>query len=169
MSAADLVAVLRAVAVVPIVWAIVADQHVIALGVFTVAAASDALDGVLARRSDSSGPRGALIDPLADKILVLGTLLALTATGSGWPVTVVTLLAVLREGTVALLRVRAYARGLALPADRLAKVKTAAQMIGVALIIVGERPWPVAGATLVGLAFILSLATLPRYFAAGRS
>ena len=99
MSAADLVAVLRAVAVVPIVWAIVADQRLIALGVFTVAAASDALDGVLARRSDSSGPRGALIDPLADKILVLGTLLALTATGSGWPVTVVTLLAVLREGS----------------------------------------------------------------------
>jgi hypothetical protein len=37
-------------------------------------------------------------------------------------------------------------------------------MIGVAMIIVGERPWPVAGATLVGLALLLSLVTLPRYF-----
>ena len=49
-------------------------------------------------------------------------------------------------------------------AERLAKAKTAAQMIGVALIIVGERPWPVAGATLVGVALLLGLATLPRYF-----
>jgi len=120
---------------------------------------------VLARRSGGASARGALIDPLADKILVLGTLLALTVTGSGWPVTVVTVLTALREGAVAVLRVRALGQGVALPADRMAKVKTAAQMIGVALIIVGERPWPVAGATLVGLSFVLSLVTLPHYFA----
>ena len=169
MSAADLVAVLRAIAVIPIVWAIAADEHLIALGVFVLAAASDALDGVLARRSGTSGPRGALLDPLADKLLVLGTLGALSAVGIGWPVTVVTVATALREGIVALLRVRAFARGIALPADRLAKLKTAAQMIGVTLIIVGERPWPVAGATLVGLAFLLSLVTLPRYVAMRRS
>lgn len=165
MSAADVLAVLRALAVVPIVWAIGADQPFIALGLFVLAAASDALDGVLARRSGSSSPRGALLDPLADKVLVLGTLGALVTVGSGWPVTVVTACTALREGIVALLRIRAFARGVALPADRLAKVKTATQMVGVALIIVGERPWPVAGATLVGLALLLSLATLPRYFA----
>ena len=165
MSAADLLAVLRAIAVVPIVWAIAADQRLVALAVFALAAGSDALDGMIARRSGTSGPRGALLDPLADKVLVLGTLLALTATGTGWPVTVVTILTTVREGIVALLRVRAFARGVALPADRLAKAKTAGQMIGTALIIVGERPWPVAGATLVGLAFVLSLVNLPRYFA----
>ena len=166
MSAADLVAVVRALAVVPIVWAVAADQHLIALALFMLAAASDAVDGVIARRSGTSGPRGALLDPLADKLLVLGTLVALTAAGSGWPVSLVTAATTVREGIVALLRVRAFRRGVALPADRLAKVKTAAQMIGVALIIVGERPWPVAGAALVGLAFLLSLVTLPRYLAA---
>ena len=169
MTAADIVAILRAMAIIPIVWAIAAGQHLIALGVFALAAASDALDGVLARRSGTSGPRGALIDPLADKVLVLGTLGALTAIGSGWPVTLVTAATALREGIVAIQRVRAFARGIALPADRLAKVKTTAQMIGVALIIVGERPWPVAGAALVGLAFLLSLVTLPRYLATRRS
>jgi CDP-diacylglycerol--glycerol-3-phosphate 3-phosphatidyltransferase len=166
MSAADVVAVVRAIAVVPIMWAIAADQKAIALGLFVIAALSDALDGVLARQSGHIGPRGALLDPLADKILVVGSLLALTAVGTGWPVTVVTILTALREGVVVPLRVRAFARGLAFPADRLAKVKTAAQMMGVALIIVGERPWPVLGATLVGLALILGLFTLPRYFAA---
>jgi len=165
VSAADVVAIVRAVAVIPIVWAIAADQHVIAFGLFALAAASDAVDGMLARRAGNTSPRGALLDPLADKVLVLGTLAALTAVGTGWPVTVVTALTALREGIVALLRLRAFARGVALPADSLAKVKTAAQMIGVALIIVGERPWPVAGATLIGLALLLGLATLPRYFA----
>ena len=164
MSAADLVAVLRAVAVVPIAWAIATDQRLIALGLFVLAGLSDALDGWLARRDGSAGPRGALLDPLADKILVIGTLAALSAVGTGWPVTVVTVLTALREGVVTVFRVRAYARGVALPAERIAKLKTAAQMIGVCLIIVGERPWPVVGATLVGLAFLLSLIVLPRYF-----
>jgi CDP-diacylglycerol--glycerol-3-phosphate 3-phosphatidyltransferase len=164
VSAADLIAVLRAVAVIPIAWAIAADQRPIALGLFVLAAASDALDGWLARRSGNVGPRGALIDPLADKILVIGTLGALSAVGTGWPVTVVTALTTLREGVVAVFRVRAFARGVALPADRIAKLKTAAQMIGVALIIVGERPWPVLGATLVGVALLLGLFVLPRYF-----
>lgn len=166
MSAADLVAILRAIAVVPIGWAIAADQRFLALGLFVLAAMSDALDGWLARRSGTSGPRGALLDPLADKILVVGTLGALGAVGTGWPVTVVTVLTALREGVVAVFRVRAYARGVALPAERISKLKTAAQMIGVCLIIVGERPWPVVGATLVGVAFLLSLFVLPRYFKA---
>ena len=78
MSAADLVAVLRAIAVVPIAWAIAADQRFLALGLFVLAALSDALDGWLARRSGNGGPRGALLDPLADKVLVIGTLGALT-------------------------------------------------------------------------------------------
>jgi len=165
VTAANALTAFRAVAVVPIVWALAADQHVIALGLFVLAAASDAVDGLLARRAGNVSARGALLDPLADKVLVIGTLGALTAIGTGWPVTVVTALTALRESIVALVRVRAFARGVPLPADRLAKIKTAAQLIGVALIIVGERPWPVAGATLVGLAFLVSLAALPRYFA----
>jgi len=165
VTAANALTGLRAVAVVPIVWAIAADQHAIALGLFVLAAASDAVDGLLARRAGSVSMRGALLDPLADKVLVIGTLGGLAAVGTGWPVAVVTTLTALREGSVALIRVRAFRRGVPLPADRLAKIKTAAQMIGVALIIVGERPWPVVGATLVGLAFLVSLAALPRYLA----
>jgi CDP-diacylglycerol--glycerol-3-phosphate 3-phosphatidyltransferase len=165
VTAANALTLFRAVALVPIIWAIAADQHAIALGLFVLAAASDAVDGLLARRFGNVSARGALLDPLADKVLVIGTLGGLTAVGAGWPVAVVTALTALREGIVALLRLRASARGIALPADRLAKFKTAAQMIGVALIIVGERPWPVAGAALVGLAFLLSLVALPRYVA----
>ena len=97
---------------------------------------------------------------------MIGTLVALVSVGSGWPVTVVTVLVALREGLVAYLRARAFARGTALPADRIAKLKTVGEMIGVALIIVGGRPWAVLGAGLVGVAFLVGIAVLPRYVAA---
>jgi CDP-diacylglycerol---glycerol-3-phosphate 3-phosphatidyltransferase len=162
VSAADLVAVLRALAVVPIAWAILAGADAVALAVFVVAALSDALDGWLARRSGVTA-RGAFLDPLADKILVVGALLALALAARGWPVTVVTILVALREGAVTLLRARALGRGIALPADRVAKAKTVLEMVGVALIIVDGRPWAVLGAGIVGLAFVLSLLNVPRY------
>ena len=50
MSAADLVAVLRALAVVPVAWAIQSGADDLAVAIFVVAALSDALDGWLARR-----------------------------------------------------------------------------------------------------------------------
>ena len=163
MSAADALAVLRAALVVPIAWAILAGDDIVALSLFTIAALTDALDGWFARRAAILTPRGAFIDPLADKILVVGSLLALTVAGRGWPVTVVTILVTLREGTVTVLRARSLSRGIAVPAGTIAKAKTVLEMVGVALIILDGRPWAVLGAGVVGLSFMLSLATLPRY------
>ena len=164
MSAADALAVLRAVLVVPIGWAILAGDDIVALSLFTIAALTDALDGWLARRSAALTPRGAFIDPLADKILVVGSLSALTIAGRGWPVAVVTILVALREGLVTLLRARSLSRGIAVPAEAVAKAKTVLEMVGVALIIFDGRPWAVFAAGIVGLSFMLSLTTLPRYF-----
>ena len=164
MSAADIVAILRALGTVPIAWAILSGLREVALGVFLVAALTDAVDGWLARRTGSLGPRGEFLDPIADKVLVVGTLLALTVAGTGWPVTAVTILVALREGLVTILRARALSSGIALPADVIAKAKTVIEMVGVALIIVDGRPWAVLGAGLIGIAFLIGLATLPRYF-----
>jgi CDP-diacylglycerol--glycerol-3-phosphate 3-phosphatidyltransferase len=164
VSAADIVAILRALATIPIAWAILSGLRELALGIFLVAALTDAVDGWLARRSGSLGPRGDFLDPIADKVLVVGTLLALTAVGTGWPVTVVTILVALREGLVTILRRRALSSGIALPADVIAKAKTVLEMIGVALIILDGRPWAVLGAGLVGVAFLIGVATLSRYF-----
>ncbi len=163
MTVADGIALARAVALVPVAWAIAADQRVLALAIFAVAAASDALDGWVARRSGSAGARGAYLDPMADKILVVGTLLALAAAGRGWPVSVVAVLALLREGIATILRTRAVARGTSQPAGRVAKLKTAGEMIGIALIVLDGRPWAVLGTGLVGLVLLLGFLTLPRY------
>ena len=165
MSLADTLAIARVLAVIPIVWGIWTDQHDLALGIFLAAAATDAIDGWIARRR---GPTalGALLDPLADKVLVVVPLIALSAIGMGWPVTVVTVLTAARELIVAVARVRAFRRENAPPTETLAKAKSTAQMIGVALVIVGGRPWAVLGAGLVGLAFLVSLLTLRRYLPA---
>lgn len=163
MTVADGIALARAVALLPVAWAVAADQRVIAFAVFAVAAASDALDGWVARRSAATGTRGAYLDPMADKILVVGTLLVLAVAGRGWPVWVVAVLAIVREGIATILRTRAVARGTSQPADRIAKLKTAGEMIGVALIITGGRPWAVLGAGLVGVMLLVGFATLPRY------
>jgi CDP-diacylglycerol--glycerol-3-phosphate 3-phosphatidyltransferase len=162
VSLADTLAIARALAVVPIVWAIANEQHDLALGMFLIAASTDALDGWIARRRGTTA-LGALLDPLADKVLVVGALIALSAIGVGWPVTLVAVATGARELVVAVARVRAFRRGTALPADSLAKAKTIAQLVGVALIIVGGRPWAVLGAGIVGLAFAVSLLTLRRY------
>lgn len=166
MTVADGLALLRALAAIPIAWLILAGEHSAALALFLVAAASDAVDGWLARRSGMTA-RGAFLDPLADKILVVIALFALAIAGGGWPVTLVAVAVAARESLVTALRSLAGSR--ARPADRWGKLKTVAQMVGVALIIVGGRPWAVLGATVVGLAFLLSVATLPRFFADRRT
>lgn len=169
MSLADAVTLLRALATVPIAVAIAADERALALGLFVAAAASDAVDGWLARRSNGVSAHGALLDPLADKVLVVGTLVALSAAGRGWPVAVVTILVAGREIMVALVRIRAFARGVAVPTDRAAKMKTAAELAGTLLIVYGTRPWAVLGAGVVGLAFLAGLYTLPRYLRSARA
>ena len=85
--------------------------------------------------------------------------------GRGWPVTVVTIGLLAREGLVAVLRARALAHGIRLPADRVAKVKTVMEMVGVALIILDGRPWAVLGAGIVGIALLIGVVALPRYLA----
>lgn len=165
MSLADGLALLRALAVIPVAWAVAADLRLAALAIFVLAASSDAVDGWIARRSGGGGPRGAFLDPMADKVLVVGTLIALAAAGRGWPVTVVAVLATLREGIAAAARTRAFRRGWTLPADRIAKLKTAAEMTGIALVIPDGRPWAVLGAALVGVAVLVGFVTLPHYVA----
>lgn len=69
----NILSVLRMVMVVPVVWALASDRFGMALGLFAAAGISDALDGAIAKRWGWSSRLGALLDPAADKLLVLGT------------------------------------------------------------------------------------------------
>ncbi len=101
--------------------------HVTALILFLVAAASDYVDGWLARKMNLVTPLGKLLDPLADKILVSAAFVFLTAKGI-CPVWI-TALIIGREFLVTGLRQIAIEAGQVLAADNLGKWKTTFQLI----------------------------------------
>ncbi len=161
MSAADALGLVRALAVIPIVIAIALGNEPLALLLFVLAALTDAIDGPLARRAGPLGARGAFIDPLADKILVVGTLAGLAFAGdiAGWIVALVAA----RETAVAAARAVTYTRGTRLSAAVPAKLKTVCEMGGTLLLLVGAAPLAALGTGLVLAALALGLVTLPHY------
>ena len=74
----NLICVLRMALVWPIVAALVADRYVLALVLVAVAGFSDGLDGYLAKRFDWRSRLGGLLDPLADKLLLVSTFVTLS-------------------------------------------------------------------------------------------
>jgi CDP-diacylglycerol--glycerol-3-phosphate 3-phosphatidyltransferase len=110
---------------------------IIALGVFVVAAASDWLDGYLARRRHQTSIMGAFLDPLADKLLVTAALVSLVELGelSAW----VAMVVIARELAVTGLRMVAAARSIVISASGWGKIKTLSQMAAIAALIVEPR------------------------------
>jgi CDP-diacylglycerol--glycerol-3-phosphate 3-phosphatidyltransferase len=104
-------------------WAVVA---------WAVLAGSDGIDGHLARKHGTTRS-GAFLDPLADKILVLGAAWALVASGTFWWVPV--LLITVREIGISVFRSWYARHGIAVPARYSAKVKTVVQEFAVAFAL----------------------------------
>jgi len=130
MGLADQLTVTRAVAV-PIVVALYAisftDHDYWATGVFCVAMATDWFDGRIARRTGRTSQIGSLLDPIADKLLVLTTLIVLLEQRvfPAWMVAAI----VARELLISALRQAAIERGVVIAARDLGKLKTWAQAI----------------------------------------
>jgi CDP-diacylglycerol---glycerol-3-phosphate 3-phosphatidyltransferase len=120
---------------------------IFALIVFVVAAASDSLDGYLARRFRQTTVIGAFLDPLADKLMITAALVSLVELGelSAW----VAMVVIARELAVTGLRMVAAVQGTVIPASRWGKAKTASQMVAIAALIVEPR-WLKPDWTLLG-------------------
>jgi len=107
-----------------------------ALALLTVASISDYFDGVIARRTHTMTPFGAIADPFADKILVMAVFLAFASlrelTIPLWAV----FLILLRELTISTLRVLAALRGEVMKAERTGKLKTVIQLTSAFIILV---------------------------------
>ena len=102
--------------------------------VFLVAALSDALDGYLARRLGLVTVVGKFLDPLADKLIVLSTLVMLVAVDRAPAWLVIVLMA--RELAVTGLRAIASQEGFVIAAGARGKAKTALQLVGIAFLLV---------------------------------
>ncbi|AYC32160.1 CDP-alcohol phosphatidyltransferase family protein [Pseudomonas cavernae] len=94
----NLLTLLRLALTIPIACLLLAERHAQALSLFAVAGASDALDGFLARRFGWTSRLGSILDPLADKLLLVTSYvcLALSAVLPWW----LTLLVLLRDALI---------------------------------------------------------------------
>ncbi len=105
----------------------------LAVAIFLAAAATDFADGYLARSRKQVTVLGKLIDPIADKLLIAGSLISLVEIGHApaWLVVII----VGREFAVNGLRAIAASQGVIIPAGSLGKAKMVAQVIAVPLLI----------------------------------
>lgn len=140
--------------------------------IFALASATDALDGYLARRLNLTSVLGKFLDPLADKLIVLGTLIMLLYLGRVSPWIVFILLA--RDIIINGLRTIAMGEGMVIAARELGKQKTAFQMVGVWALLVHYRYHldPIAepvdfhriGTWLVYISVLMSIVSAVDYF-----
>ena len=106
---------------------------------FTAASITDYFDGYLARRQNVETVYGKLMDPLADKFLVVSALIMLLELGRIHPIVVILLIC--REMAITGLRALASAEGVIIGASKSAKWKTATQMVAIPCIIAQSSLW----------------------------
>jgi len=146
----------------------------IAAAVFGVLAATDGVDGYLARSRGEVTTFGKFLDPLADKLLVTAALLALVDLDvlPSW----IALVIISREFIVSGLRMVASAEGQVIAASWYGKVKTVFQIFAILLFIVKDSPMLLRGGlqfaafieatawTVMGIAVALTILSMIDYF-----
>jgi CDP-diacylglycerol--glycerol-3-phosphate 3-phosphatidyltransferase len=141
--------------------------ELVGAGIFGLASLTDWADGYLARRRKQITPLGQVIDPLADKLLTSAAFISLVQMGlaPAWMVAVI----IGREFAVTGLRSLMYARGVAIPASPLGKVKMIAQVVAIlALILSSAGPaadvlWWI-GQTALWIVVVAALVSAADYF-----
>jgi cardiolipin synthase len=111
----------------------------VALAVFIAAAVTDFLDGYYARIWDQHSAFGRMLDPIADKLLVASCLLMLAADGiiHGWTLWAAIVI-LCREILVSGLREYLAALRVSVPVTKLAKWKTAVQLVAIGFLLAGD-------------------------------
>lgn len=160
---------LSRIALIPIIMAaFYTDNHVgrwVATLAFISACFTDFLDGYVARLWSQTSRFGQFFDPVADKLLVASTLLMLVGFGRIRPVSFLPAIIILcREILVSGLREYLSDIQVKMPVTKLAKWKTAAQMIAISLLLIGDiSPFGTAvnmiGELLLWIAALLTLIT----------
>jgi cardiolipin synthase len=141
----NIITIARILAIIPIVWLVMQGDIVLrllALILYVIAAASDWLDGYLARAWNQYSPLGRMLDPIADKLLVgiLIVVLAWDGSFSGWDMIPVGAI-LFRELFISGLREFLGNTKVVLPVSRLAKWKTTLQLVALAIVLL-ERIIP---------------------------
>jgi CDP-diacylglycerol--glycerol-3-phosphate 3-phosphatidyltransferase len=168
LTPANLLTLGRIAATPPFLWLLTRNPEGgwITLLAWFALCATDLVDGKLARRHGATRS-GAFLDPLADKILVLGAFAVLVAIDRVWWLPA--LLIAAREVVMSWYRSWIGRRGVSVPANKVAKVKTWTQCIAIGLVILPPTAdHPLAYGAVVWLAVLLTLGTGLQYAIEGR-
>jgi len=137
----------------------------LALGIYTVAAITDYLDGYIARAWSQQSAIGRMLDPIADKLLVCALLLMLVADGTiyGWTLWAAIVI-LCREILVSGLREFLADLKVSVPVSKVAKWKTTAQLFALGFLIAGPAGDKVLpGNTMIGITLLWVAAGLTIY------
>ena len=118
-------------------------DYALAYGLYCLMGFTDYIDGYLARAQGAVSKLGQFLDPIADKIMVAAVILLLVFTGdiAGWHV-IAALIILIREIAVSGLREFLGQLNVSVPVSRLGKVKTAAQMLALFLLLLaGDKDY----------------------------
>ncbi|MFP4080501.1 MAG: CDP-alcohol phosphatidyltransferase family protein [Ectothiorhodospira sp.] len=156
----NLITLLRILMTGPIIWALVTRQYGLVLLLLAVAGGSDALDGWLVRRYGWYTRFGGYLDPLADKVLVVGTYTTMAITGllPWWLVALVLGRDLVIIGGAAAFR--AVTRSLDMQPLFISKVNTFLQITLVLSVIIDAGLLPLPGGYLDGMLVLVTLTTV---------
>jgi len=134
---------------------------------FVLASITDFFDGYIARKRGIVTVFGSFLDPIADKFLVVSSLILLGELERLH--SIVVLILVLREMYITSLRLLASERGFIVPVGKLGKWKTATQMVGIPFLMAYDHPWgipmPLLGKLCIYVATIFSIYSALQYSA----
>lgn len=118
-------------------------QDIVAAVIFILAAATDGLDGYIARKRNQVTNLGKFMDPLADKLLVSAALISLVELGqvTAWIAWII----LAREFAVTGLRAIAAVDRVVISASKLGKIKTITQVIAISAILLHDWPFSLIG------------------------
>lgn len=151
---------------IPLFISVVYSMPLLGAFIFAFASATDALDGYIARRSKQVTKLGVLLDPVADKLLVISALVVFVDIEliPAW----IAIVIIVREFFVTGLRIVALSKDIIIPAESGGKIKTAAQILSILVLLLDKTYVNMdlysAGMTLLWIAMILGIVSGVQYF-----
>ena len=160
MSRIILIPLIIALYYAPLEWMSLETRNVSACAVFIVAAVTDWLDGYVARRLNQMSAFGAFLDPVADKLIVVGALIVLLQLGR--VEALVALIVIGREIAISALRewMAKVGQSKSVAVAFIGKLKTVSQMVAIPLLLYHDRLFDLLDAQWLGTVLISVAAVL---------
>lgn len=156
------------IVVIPVFIFVTPVSNLLGAVIFSLASITDFLDGYLARRSGAVTRFGSIMDPIADKFLVIAALILLVDMGrvSVW----IAVIIIVREFLVTALRVVALSKDVVIKAEMGGKLKTGFQIAAIICLILSRDLMGIdlfdAGTALIWISIVLSVASGTKYLVA---